>query len=123
MKVEIKKSKITKSILKQIVKYQIDVNDEVLGWCIIDNMKWMIFYNNVSNLLNKSPLIKSVELVENFERVTPDEKALFYYVKLFFENGHNIMYCFERNLNSAKDFIKKLENVIKECRNKGQFYV
>ena len=48
MEILLKKSKITASILKQTVSATFSdmKNSSVLGWCIFNKVKYIVFYNN-----------------------------------------------------------------------------
>ena len=120
MKVEIKKININKKIFNQIVKYNLLNNDyNPLGWCNIDNVQYIVFYNEIENKLSKCTRFFKAKLKDDYVQIDKHGAR----EKHFYAEIGNINYDFKTDLNKAKIFIENVENIIKEVKLKWQFYL
>ena len=110
MEIILKKTKITSSILKQtLIANYIDLKtSEFLGWCIHNEICWMVFYKN--NSLSKFPKIKKI--VE-----TPDNSLL-----LIVVSGGEQTYTFTSK-EQYNDRLKMFKELKHSADKITQFYI
>ncbi len=119
MEVILKKSKITKSIFNQIDKLKLDEIDliEPIGWCLVDGIKYAIFYNTETNLLSKFALKFEVKFYQ-----VPLSQNL-YDLHLTFGDKYKTTPLRVDSIEQCKwlnEFLKGIQNLAEE---KGQFYL
>lgn len=120
MEVEIKKAKITKSILGQICFATTEnlFASKVLGWCIFSGRSRIILYNEEKKLLYQYRFYSKLEVTQ-----TKDGKHTDDYYVAFFE-GHNIPdYLKFDTKERAQVYVNRANDVIKKAMELGQFYV
>ena len=120
MKVELRRVKINKSIFNQIVKHNLLNNDyKPLGWCNVDNIQYIVFYNEIENKLSKCTRFFNTTIKNDYVQIDKHGAR----EKHFYVEIGNINYDFKTDLNKAQVFIENVENIIKEVKLKGQFYL
>lgn len=121
MEVILKKSKITTSILKQCLRST--ENDfkagEILGWCIIGQLKYIVCYRSDIKGLSKFPMFK--DLVSE-KRNQPQHGFDNYAVNVSIGSGYTpIVYAC--STEEEKDsFIALLKKVKHNAECRGQFF-
>lgn len=132
IEVFLKKSKITKTLIKQLDnKNFLQLGDyKIIGWCKIDEVKKVISYNNKNGLLCTSRFLnnikKEVIQLELIEKFFPNSS----FIEDKYKHDGNFAVYYNYDLfkifideNEANDFINKCINYQKEVEQKGQFYI
>lgn len=119
MEVILKKTKITNSILKQALRStEIDLKiGEILGWCIYDKIKYIIFYRSDIKYLSKFPMFK--DLITKEERIKSNRFAV------MLSLGGNFMPLTYRSETKEEneEFVQLLKKVKHNAEIKGQFFI
>ena len=126
MEVLLKKSKITSSIFNQslIVSKYTDIKDiEVLGWCIHKSTRYIVFYDSNEGLIYRMYYNTTVSMSDDWIQVdNHGRRQLFWVVRVSTANLHPTVYQFVTE-QEAKDVVKIYQDVIKQAKEKGQFYI
>ena len=116
MEILLKKTKITKSILKQVPFATIDsmLNSEVVGYCIDNGSKKIIFYNPTDNSLTWYFYFQEVKPVDDTE----------FSVKYKTPRGSIFQHIIKYTKGDTfKDVVVFFDNIKHEVEAKGQFYI
>jgi hypothetical protein len=126
MEVILKKTKISNSILKQCLRATDTdfVNGIVLGWCIYQQLKYIVCYRQDTKSLSKYPMFKEIEFGENFKQEERYKNILDGYwvnVKL---GGNYTPVTYSTKDEVEKDFfIACLTKAKNDAESKGQFFI
>ena len=117
MIVEIKKTKLTKSIISQIslasCKDLESSQFEVIGWCV-NKGKWIILYNPITNELRKYYFI--TDILRGF-----NEKK--FYVNVKFGTLYVSVTYTSKDENENNIFFVKITAIKLAAEEKGQFFI
>jgi hypothetical protein len=126
MEVILKKSKITSSIFNQslIVSKYSDIKDlEVLGWCIHKSTRYIVFYDSSEGLIYRMMYHTTVSMSDDWIQVdNHGRRQLFWVVRVSSERLSPNVYQFTTE-QEAKEIVQIYETVIKQAKEKGQFYL
>lgn len=123
MEIILKKTKLTKSILvdQTIKSTYIDLKvGEILGWCIIKGLKYLVCYRSDTYGLSKYPLFKEIKKQENTKKQSNVKE---YNVEISLGGNyisHN--YVFE-NETDADEFIRIFKKAKMVAEARGQFFI
>lgn len=118
MEVILKKTKITNSILNQtLMANVVDLNTfEVLGFCILKNVKWIILYKPITNELRKYLMFKEVIAeIDNLGNLTQ--------VKVSFDSNHLSRFYKTENNEEGEKFVKLMNMIKHQSIIRGQFFL
>jgi hypothetical protein len=121
MEILLKKTKITKAILEQIVStnytecQEYSKNpDSILGWCIVKDVRWVIFYNQISNKVSKLPLYQI------YKNDTGNGEFLLH----CWHNTRFIQKIYSFDTEEERDLRKtQFEKIAEMALTKGQFFI
>jgi hypothetical protein len=118
MQVILKKTKITKSIFNQTMT--VNANDlplyEVIGFCVINSIKWILLYNSNTNELRKYVLF--VDLKKEF-----NNSDNIFTVKVILGSNYTPMSYSSNSEIESLEFIKKLTNIKNKSISLGQIFI
>lgn len=124
MQVTLKKAKITSSILNQtvsVVSLDNFKDFEPLGWVLHAKERWLIFHKEGTLVKVISGSVLSLQ--DDWEQIDDEGKRQkLFYVVVKRSNRYDQIFKFETE-KEAKEYKEKYEEVITNCKNKGQFYV
>jgi hypothetical protein len=138
MEVELKKSKITKSIVDQslIGSYSIFYNQEgydVLGWCFIKNLRYVLLYKRLTNQIIKLPYVVHISDIkfykERTQKGSSDGGYTFpeiYYLKAYCSDFRNTIPILIQNTETDEQMETYHKNVtmfVTLVNLKGQIYL
>lgn len=116
IEIELKKINLKMSILKQARTSTIsDFNQgQVLGWCVISNIKFIVIYVENTKTLSKYQMFKEVK------RGVYDNKMT---VEVYFTSIYNPARYSVVDTDEQTDFIRLLERIKNNTESLGQFYI
>lgn len=121
MEVQIKKAKITKSLLNQVTL--IGLKDfqfgKVLGWCYHNRDKTVVFFNSRTNLLSTFPYYEYSEFRDTNENGVVTGR---FYAAFGYKNDLRRYFSFELE-EDARLYIMRADTAVKNAKLLGQFYV
>lgn len=137
MEIEIKKSKITKNIVKQIpMSYcpKMLGDYEVLGWVQYDKVRYVISYNSSTKSLYKTPYttLDRIKLTQkNLQFPDPNLEKGWIWPNMWicdiwfvdFNYGYTITQKLEETEEHFMDIIEKYKSMYLEANQKGQFFI
>lgn len=117
MEVILKKAKLSISLMKQVQTANTSqlIIDDVIGYCIFDKCRWIVFHNPTIGSLNKYKLSYTAEaLTENLTHFS---------VRVNF--GYNTMSSIYdlKSAEEAKEFANKMNAIKQRALELGQFYL
>lgn len=144
MIVELRKTKITKSIVDQSllghpsVYYNYDKYD-ILGWCVVvkakSKLRYILLYHREEKVIVKVrsilSYIKDIELYqESVQRMSPDKIGYIYptvyKIKVYWADFNNAQVIKEQNDESDEDMIElfnKIKQLVIKTEQLGQIYI
>lgn len=125
MEVQLKKTKISKSILSQTVRCSdIDLtNGDVLGWCIFKNLKYIVIYRHDINQLSKFPLFRDIEFGNNYHYNLHSNTISSHWVKIKLDGNYVPLNYNCKTIEETNIFISSLNQIKLKAENLGQFYI
>lgn len=116
IEIELKKINLKMPILKQARTSTIsDFNQgQVLGWCVISNIKFIVIYVENTKTLSKYQMFKEVK------RGVYDNKMT---VEVYFTSIYNPARYSVADIDEQTDFIRLLERIKNNTESVGQFYI
>lgn len=117
MEVILKKTKITNSLLKQVLLVSLWnlTSYDVLGWCVYDKKRWIILYHSLTHDIRKYPLI--FKIVETLE--TQND----YKVKVSFVSKFDPLNYEDKTEKEQHETYEKLRWLKEQSEIKGQFFI
>jgi hypothetical protein len=118
MEVILKKTKITSAVFKQtLTANSFDFETfEVLGFCVINNQKWILMYKSSTKELRKYLMFTDLKNEVN-------NSDLRYTVKVIFDNNYVPKTYATKDENESLDFIKTLNTVKHKAVTHGQIFL
>lgn len=125
MEVQLKKTKISKSILSQTVRCSdIDLNiGAVLGWCIFKSTKYIVLYRHDINQLSKFPYFKDIEFGDNYHDTLSINKISSHWVKIKLYGNYVPLNYNCKTTEEMNIFISSLNQIKLKAETLGQFYI
>jgi hypothetical protein len=126
MEAYLKKTKITKSVVKQLeISTHTDLEeeiDDVLGWCICDGLKYIIICskNGMQHRLIKLPYIIKITSESQYKDNFGDELHV---IKLDFGLKLKPLLCVYSDKQYADKFHKHITRIKNRADVKGQFFL
>lgn len=133
MEVILKKSKITKSIFNQSVfgAYSLYLGNnsyDNLGWCIVDNKKYIILYNKDKNTVVRLvyPQDSVGDIVSNNIQEGNHKEGYTYFTYFFFVvylGNNTIRLSKSRDEETAEKTKEQFISFMEDVNQKGHFYL
>lgn len=114
LEVQLKKSKITKSILSQtigLLKSKMS-ESEAKGWCYYKERKYIVLQNLNTYQLSKFPYFSRIEEVEDS-----------FDVVLHYNANHEPYQYYCKTQEDKVELLLNLKSIIEEADKQGQFYI
>jgi len=139
MEVELKKTKITKSIVDQSLSggYNLiyhNLHFDILGWCLIKNIRKVLLYNRLTNQIFTLPYAKFFGddiRIEDAQEQRSDGKGGWVFptikkVKIYCCDLHNTI-TFSQDVSQTfedmENIFTKVKDFYKQVNQKGQIYL
>ena len=122
MEVILKKTKITNSILKQSLRStEIDFNvGEILGWCIYNELKYIICYRSDIKSLSRFPMFKDLVTEQRHRSVNGNDN---FAVNVSLGGNYTPLTYVSKTKEENEEFVQLLKKVKHNAEIKGQFFV
>lgn len=140
MVIELKKGKITMSIMKQILNghyslYYKHEDYDILGWCVVKNLRYYVLQNKETKQLLKLPYVLNIEKDLTFKKevkqISNNNREYrwpeLYTIKLYAYDFRNTMPIYCQDETETDEQAEMIFNLVKKflthAEQIGQFYL
>lgn len=139
MEVELKKTKITKSIVEQSLSGSYNLmhqnhNYDILGWCLIKKIRKVLLYNRLTNQILTLPYVKffgdDIKIEEKGEQRSDGNGGWIYpnikKIRIYFCDLSACTYISQdenQTFEDMENIFTKVKDFYKQVNQKGQIYL
>lgn len=133
MVIELKKGKITTSIMKQTLignfrLYYQNEDYDIFGWCVLKNLRYYVMQHKETKQLLKLPYVLNIERDLKFEKHIGGYKYPdFYIIKAYTVDFRNTITIYSQSETETDEQAEMIFNLVKKflthAEQIGQFYL